>query len=126
MEELLILSSATETEDVTDAYFTPALRRPGRELAMSMVFYSRSRGALEGCHGREADRAASGADCEREHRCPISIVRDLLLDAARQAVDEISRPSDGARAREATWSRTPRSGRWSCTPPPWTSTASTT
>ncbi|WP_331453498.1 hypothetical protein [Streptomyces sp. SS162] len=97
VEELLILSSATETEDVTDAYFTPALRRPGRELAMSMVFYSRSRGALEGCHGREADRAASGADCEREHRCPISIVRDLLLDAARQAVDEISRPSDGAR-----------------------------
>ncbi|MGY1528005.1 NACHT domain-containing protein [Streptomyces sp. MN3] len=83
--------SAPATREVKDAYFRQALRRPGRELAMALIFYSRSTDALSGCqgqHGSDADES----DCV----CPISIVREELRKAARGALrDDAGRPAGG-------------------------------
>ncbi|MGW5624529.1 NACHT domain-containing protein [Streptomyces olivaceus] len=75
--------SAPATGDVKDAYFRQALRRPGRELAMALVFYSRSTDALSGCQGQQrSDEDES--DCV----CPISTVREELLEAAKGALQD--------------------------------------
>ncbi|WP_158102510.1 NACHT domain-containing protein [Streptomyces africanus] len=82
-------SSASET---CEAFFDRALKRPGRELSMSLVFYSRSVEALAGCHCHpetgEHDRVA-------EH-CPINVVRKELRTAAFNALDSGSEPGSEA------------------------------
>ncbi|KES07825.1 hypothetical protein BU52_07835 [Streptomyces toyocaensis] len=70
------------TRQVRDAYFKEALRRPGRELAMALIFYSRSPEALSGCRGENCSvKPALDVDC------PVGAIRDELLEAARNALN---------------------------------------
>ncbi|MEU6534323.1 ATP-binding protein [Streptomyces sp. NPDC047000] len=79
------LTSGESAEFVTDAYFNHALGCPGRELAMALVFYTRSLDALSGCQARNGPSVHSP-----DGRCPIGIVRKRLLEAAARALKEIS------------------------------------
>lgn len=67
---------------VKDAYFRTALLRPGRELGMALVFYSRSKEALTGCHAHPGSPVPT-----TDGDCPIGTVRSLLTEAAGKALD---------------------------------------
>ncbi|MFJ4696461.1 NACHT domain-containing protein [Streptomyces sp. NPDC088766] len=68
-------------ESARQVYFDQALQRPGRELSLALVFYSRSSDALQGCHGQHGPAAGAPGD-----ECPVGIVRDQLRDAAAKAL----------------------------------------
>ncbi|MFD8224528.1 NACHT domain-containing protein [Streptomyces massasporeus] len=79
-------SSVSET---CEAFFDQALKRPGRELAMALVFYSRSVEALAGCH---CPPEAGGHDHVAE-QCPVHVARKMLRRAAFDALNGDSEPS---------------------------------
>ncbi|MFE1252031.1 NACHT domain-containing protein [Streptomyces sp. NPDC058735] len=84
------------TAAIREAFFVRALKRPGRELATALVFYSRSVDALAGCHGHPGrPERAPATPC-----CPIEFVRGELRAAARTALRAPDR-DNGVSAREA-------------------------
>ncbi len=65
-------------------FFPAALEKPGRELLMAMVLYSRTpEGAC--VHEEVSAAGAEGADSDRDPWCPVSTARDLLWQAACRA-----------------------------------------
>ncbi|MFC3349372.1 NACHT domain-containing protein [Streptomyces echinoruber] len=96
---------APSAPSVEEAYFGQALQRPGRELAMALVFYSRSMEALKGNHGQHGSDThgadghgsdAHGTDAHGIDDCPIGIVRDRLEEAAGRALQGGSAQAAGA------------------------------
>ncbi|MEU3089524.1 NACHT domain-containing protein [Streptomyces massasporeus] len=71
------------------AYFDRALKRPGRELAMALVFYSRSVEALAGCPGHPEGRRRDLV----VRQCTIDFIRKELRRAADVALRGGSEPS---------------------------------
>ncbi|MEU4484116.1 NACHT domain-containing protein [Streptomyces purpurascens] len=92
MDVLVNLNSAARSDssasETCEAFFDRALKRPGRELAMALVFYSRSVDALAGCHCHPETREHDGV---AEH-CPIHVVRKELRAAAFNALKGGSEP----------------------------------
>ncbi|MET7378793.1 ATP-binding protein [Streptomyces sp. NPDC005526] len=82
---------ASTAASVRDAYFRQALQRPGREIAMALVFYSRSLDALSGCQGQHGTIPYGTDD-----GCPIGLVREQLWEAARAALDDTPAPTGSA------------------------------
>lgn len=65
------------------SFFPAALEKPGRELLMAMVLYSRT---LDGaCIHEDASTAGMGVGSDQEPWCPMSAARDLLWNAACRA-----------------------------------------
>ncbi|MFB6961488.1 NACHT domain-containing protein [Streptomyces sp. NPDC056309] len=77
-----VIYPGVPAESAESSYFPAALERPGRELLIAMVLYSRTpEGA---CVHEEVDEAGTdGSDAEPW--CPVSTARDLLMKAACQA-----------------------------------------
>lgn len=77
---------------VREAFFARALTCPGRELAMALVFYSRSVEALAGCH----DHPEIGGRLQTAEHCSLDFVRMELRTAADNALKGDSEPSTEA------------------------------
>lgn len=69
---------ATAKNGRVAAFFNKAQERPGRELAMALIFYSRSVEALSACHWHRDEGA-----------CPIDIVRGQLRDLADDSLKNL-------------------------------------